>query len=150
MLVMRSSTFKMSYLRQQERSWRHQNLVTQSYQDQIRILRITQKTFLSEVVKQLVLMWNSVLKGAIKASNHHVGSRPYSQASSTCQTEGPHWVKGGNWQRTGLLDRRGNHHRAGWTNTMGLFIDNPHEAKWRSEGLSGSKQLEQGHHQRAP
>ena len=26
----------------------------------------------------------------------------------------------------------------------------PKEAKWRSKGMSGSKQLEQGHHQRAP
>ena len=51
---------------------------------------------------------------------------------------------------TGLLDRRGNHHRAGIANTMGLFSDIPEETKQRSKGMSGSKQLEQGHHQRAP
>ena len=33
---------------------------------------------------------------------------------------------------------------------MGLFSDISNEAKWRSKGMSGSKQLEQGHHQRAP
>ena len=33
---------------------------------------------------------------------------------------------------------------------MGLFSDLSEEAKWRSEGMSGSKQLEQGHHQIAP
>ena len=33
---------------------------------------------------------------------------------------------------------------------MGLFSDLSHEAEWRSKGISGSKQLEQGHHQRAP
>ena len=33
---------------------------------------------------------------------------------------------------------------------MSLFSDLPNEAKWRSKGMSGSKQLEQGHHQRAP
>ena len=32
---------------------------------------------------------------------------------------------------------------------MGLFSDIPEEAKRRSKGMSGSKQLEQGHHQRA-
>ena len=48
-----------------------------------------------------------------------------------------------------LLDRRGNHHGASWTNTMGLFSDIPEETKWRSKSMSGSKQLEQGHHQRA-
>ena len=32
----------------------------------------------------------------------------------------------------------------------GLISDIPHEAKRRSKGMSGSKQLKQGHHQRAP
>ena len=32
---------------------------------------------------------------------------------------------------------------------MGLISDIPDEAKWRSKGMSGSKQLEQGHQQRA-
>ena len=50
----------------------------------------------------------------------------------------------------GLPDRRGNHHGAGRTNTMGLFSDLSEETKQRSKGMSGSKQLEQGHHQRAP
>ena len=31
-----------------------------------------------------------------------------------------------------------------------LFSHIPHESKWRSKGMPGSKQLEQGHHQRAP
>ena len=35
-------------------------------------------------------------------------------------------------------------------NTMGLFSDLSEETKRRSKGMSGSKQLEQGHHQRAP
>ena len=42
------------------------------------------------------------------------------------------------------------HHGANRANTMGLFSDLSHEAEWRSKGMSGSKQLEQGHHQRAP
>ena len=33
---------------------------------------------------------------------------------------------------------------------MGLFSDIPEEAKRGRKGMSGSKQLEQGHHQRAP
>ena len=33
---------------------------------------------------------------------------------------------------------------------VGLFSDIPEETKRRSKGMSGSKQLEQGHHQRAP
>ena len=64
--------------------------------------------------------------------------------------EGTNRVKGGNRQGTGLPDRRGNHHGASRTNTVGLFSDISEEAKWRSKGMSGSKQLEQGHHQRAP
>ena len=76
--------------------------------------------------------------------------RPYSQASDTCQKEGTNRVKGGNRQGAGLSDRRGNHHRASRTNTEGLFSDIPEETKRRSKGMSGSKQLEQGHHQRAP
>ena len=76
--------------------------------------------------------------------------RPYSQASDTCQKEGTNRVKGGNRQGAGLSDRRGNHHGASQTNTVGLFSDIPEETKWRSKGMSGSKQLEQGHHQRAP
>ena len=40
----RSSTAKMRHLRQRERSRRHQELVTQSFQDQIRTLRIVTKT----------------------------------------------------------------------------------------------------------
>ena len=73
-----------------------------------------------------------------------------SQASNTCQKEGTNRVKGGNRQGAGLPDRRGNHHGASRTNTMGLFSDLSEETKWRSKGMSGSKQLEQGHHQRAP
>ena len=76
--------------------------------------------------------------------------RPYSQASDTCQKEGTNRVKGGNRQGAGLSDRRGNHHGASRTNTVGLFSDIPEETKRRSKGMSGSKQLEQGHHQRAP
>ena len=45
--VMGSSTAKRSHLRQLERSRRHQNRVTRSIQDQIRTLRIVQKTVLS-------------------------------------------------------------------------------------------------------
>ena len=52
-------------------------------------------------------------------------------------------------KETGLLDRRGNHHGAGWANTMGLFSDVSKEAKRGRKGMSGSKQLEQGHHQKA-
>ena len=33
---------------------------------------------------------------------------------------------------------------------MGLFSDIPEEAKRGRMSMSGSKQLEQGHHQRAP
>ena len=77
-------------------------------------------------------------------------SGPHSQASNTCQKEGTNRIKGGNRQGAGLPDRRGNHHRASRTNTMGLFSDLSKETKWRSKGMSGSKQLEQGHHQRAP
>ena len=33
---------------------------------------------------------------------------------------------------------------------MGLFSDVSKEAKWGRRSMSGSKQLEQGHHQRAP
>ena len=73
-----------------------------------------------------------------------------SLASNTCQKEGANRVKGGNRQGTGLPDRRGNHHRASRANTVGLFSDIPEETKRRSKGMSGSKQLEQGHHQRAP
>ena len=76
--------------------------------------------------------------------------RPQSQASNTCQKEGTNRVKGGNRQGAGLSDRRGNHHGASQTNTVGLFSDIPEEAKWGRKGMSGSKQLEQGHHQRAP
>ena len=64
--------------------------------------------------------------------------------------EGTYQVKGGNRQGTGLPDRGGNHHGASRANTMGLFSDISEEAKWRSKGMSGSKQLEQGHHQTAP
>ena len=42
------------------------------------------------------------------------------------------------------------HHGASRANTVGLFSDLSEETKWRSKGMSGSKQLEQGHHQRAP
>ena len=73
-----------------------------------------------------------------------------SQASNTCQKEGTNRIKGGNRQGTGLPDRRGNHHGASRANTMGLLSDLSQEAEWRSKGMSGSKQLEQGHHQRAP
>ena len=69
--------------------------------------------------------------------------------ANTCQKEGTNRIKGGNRQGTGLLDRRGNHHRASRANTMGLFSDIPKETKQRSKGMSGSKQFEQGHHQRA-
>ena len=48
------------------------------------------------------------------------------------------------------LIEEGNHHGASRANTMGLFSDLSEETKWRSKGMSGSKQLEQGHHQRAP
>ena len=84
-----------------------------------------------------------------EGSLQHQGG-PHSQASNTCQKEGSNRVKGGNRQGAGLPDRRGNHHRASRTNTMGLFSDLSEETKWRSKGMSGSKQLEQGHHQRAP
>ena len=82
-------------------------------------------------------------------SLQHQGG-PYSQASNTCQKEGTNQVKGGNRQGAGLPDRRGNHHGASRTNTVGLFSDIPEETEQRSKGMSGSKQLEQGHHQRAP
>ena len=55
-----------------------------------------------------------------------------------------------NRQGAGLSDRRGKHHGVSRANTMGLFSDLSHEAKWISKGMSGSKQLEQGHHQRTP
>ena len=84
-----------------------------------------------------------------EGSLQHPGG-PHSQASNTCQKEGTNRVKGGNRQGAGLPDRRGNHHGASGTNTMGLFSDISQETKWRSKGMSGSKQLEQGHHQRAP
>ena len=58
--------------------------------------------------------------------------------------------EGGNRQGAGLPDRKGNNHGASRANTMGLFSDLSHEAEWRSKGMSGSKQLDQGHHQRAP
>ena len=76
--------------------------------------------------------------------------RPFSQASNTCQKEGTNRVKGGNRQGAGLPHRRRNHHGASGTNTVGLFSDVSKEAKWGRKGMSGSKQLEQGHHQRAP
>ena len=85
----------------------------------------------------------------LERSLQHQGG-PHSQASSTRQKEGASQVKGGNRQGTGLPDRRGDHHRASGTNTMGLFSDISEETKRRSKGMSGSKQLEQGHHQRAP
>ena len=75
---------------------------------------------------------------------------PYSEANNTCKEEGANQVKGGNRQGAGLPDRRGNHHRASRANTMSLFSDLSLEAELRSKGMSGSKQLEQGHHQRAP
>ena len=84
-----------------------------------------------------------------EGSLQHQGG-PHSQASNACQKEGTNRVKGGNRQGTGLLDRRGNHHGASRANTVGLFSDIPEETKWRSKSMSGSKQLEQGHHQRAP
>ena len=84
-----------------------------------------------------------------EGSLQHQGG-PHSQASNTCQKEGTNRVKGGNRQGAGLPDRRGNHHGASRTNTMGLFSDLSEETKRRSKGMSGSKQLEQGHHQRAP
>ena len=87
--------------------------------------------------------------GSLKGPLQHQGG-PHSQASNTCQKEGANRVKGGNRQGTGLPDRRGNHHGASRANTMGLFSDIPEETKRRSKGMSGSKQLEQGHHQRAP
>ena len=37
--------------------------------------------------------------------------------------------------------------QAGWANTLGLFSDVSKEAKRGRKGMSGSKQLEQGHHQ---
>ena len=76
--------------------------------------------------------------------------RPFSQASDTCQEEGANRVQRSNRQETRLLDRRGNHHRAGRANTLGLFSDVSKEAERGGKGMSGSKQLEQGHHQRAP
>ena len=79
---------------------------------------------------------------------HQGGS--HSQASNACQKEGTNRVKGGNRQGAGLPDRRRNHHGASQTNTVGLFSDIPEETKRRSKSMSGSKQLEQGHHQRAP
>ena len=82
-------------------------------------------------------------------SLQHQGG-PHSQASNTCQKEGTNRVKGGNRQGTGLPDRRGNHHGTSRANTVGLFSDLSEETIWRSKGMSGSKQLEQGHHQRAP
>ena len=85
------------------------------------------------------------LKGAVQ---HQSG--PYSEASNTCQKGGTNRIKGGNRQGAGLPDRRGNHHGASRAKTMGLFSDLSHEAEWRSKGMSGSKKLEQGHHQRAP
>ena len=84
-----------------------------------------------------------------EGSLQHQGG-PHSQASNTCQKEGTNRVKGGDGQGTGLPDRRGNHHGASRTNTMGLFSDLSEETKRRSNSMSGSKQLEQGHHQRAP
>ena len=39
--------------------------------------------------------------------------RPFSEASNACQEEGANRVQRSNRQRTGLSDRRGNHHRAG-------------------------------------
>ena len=85
----------------------------------------------------------------LEGSLQHQGG-PHSQTSNTCQKEGANRVKGGNRQGTGLLDRRGNHHGASRADAMGLFSDIPQETKRRSKGMSGSKQLEQGHHQRAP
>ena len=96
-----------------------------------------------ETIPQLIRQtWQ--LEGSLKRQGG-----PHSQASNACQKEGANRVKGGNRQGTGLLDRRGNHHGASRANTMGLFSDIPEETKWRSKGMSGSKQLEQGHHQRA-
>ena len=77
-------------------------------------------------------------------------NRPFSQASNACQEEGANRVQRSNRQGTGLSDRRGNHHGAGLANTLGLFSDIPEEAKRGGKGMSGSKQLEQGHHQRVP
>ena len=84
-----------------------------------------------------------------EGSLQHQGG-PHSQASNTCQKEGANRIKGDNRQGTGLLDRRGNHQGASRANTVGLLSDIPEETKRRSKGMSGSKQLEQGHHQRAP
>ena len=75
--------------------------------------------------------------GSERSLQHQGG--PHSQASNTCQKEGANRVKGGNRQGAGLPDRRGNHHGASRTNTMGLFSDLSEETKWRSKGMSGSK-----------
>ena len=86
--------------------------------------------------------------GSLKGA-YNIRVDPTVKPSNTCQEEGANRVKGGNRQETGLPDRRGNHHGASRTNTIGLFSDIPKETKQRSKGMSGSKQLEQGHHQRA-
>ena len=61
---------------------------------------------------------NFIIRHTLKTYNHN-----HSQASNTCQKEGTNRVKGGNRQGAGLPDRRGNHHGASRTNTMGLFSD---------------------------
>ena len=60
--VMRSSTAKRNHLRQLERNQRHQNRVTRSIQDQIRILRIMQKMVLSVTKQQVIPTRKAVLK----------------------------------------------------------------------------------------
>ena len=66
------------------------------------------------------------LKGAY---NIRVG--PYSQAQQThARRKVPIESKEAIGQGTGLSDRRGNHHGASRTNTVGLFSDIPEETKW--------------------
>ena len=80
---------------------------------------------LEETIPQLIQQtWQ------FERSLQHQGG-PYSQASNTCQKEGTNRVKGGNRQGTGLSDRRGNHHGASRTNTVGLFSDISEETKRR-------------------
>ena len=87
--------------------------------------------------------------GSLKGA-YNIRVDPTVKPVTHARRKGANRMKGGNRQGAGLPDRRRNHHGASGTNTMGLFSDFSKETKWRSKGMSGSKQLEQGHHQRAP